>query len=52
MSVIQSNERNFLTTLLNVTEYTATTTGATFVQLGRLFTCFHVNRNDMNLHFL
>jgi len=36
MSITQSNERNFLTTLLNVTEYTATS-GATFVQLkGRL----------------
>jgi hypothetical protein len=53
MLVIQSNERNFLTTLLNVTEYTATISGATLVRLkGRLYTCFHVNHDDMHLHFL
>jgi len=36
-----------------VTEYTATTSGAKFVQLkGRACTRFHVNHDDMHLHFL
>ena len=43
-----------MTTLLNVTEYTAaTTSGTTFVHLkGRHYICFHVNHDDMHLHFV